>query len=707
MKPGAGHRIAHRTTVARRHGSPPRRSHRRHRRQRVARSDRRRRHLHTRDVRSRAHQPPARGGGFCHGRTAPDGLDRFRHARALAPHHRRSVGLVRERVDLFAAAPELDPLAAAITAELTANPDAFAATNASVTAALRAAVEAVLVNTLPRPRSLLVNPSGENSGIRVDQVEGVNQITLTNRYRRPAFALVDRVSTFDADGKETASPKEIARVDIAPVTGLDGGVGTINQIITGLATTGGTFEGADLAYTEKSASPIALPNVAGAKKTRYHVALVGPGALPGDIGQLSDDAKLKQAEVVRKFVIQQLILPLVIQLLIPSGDLDRVSGINGFKDLVQDFVNIVGVQAPAIFEIAGKGDFKGAVTAAGQAIVGSGTFRNALFDAILERLYDFRTEAGAAAYGRASAIASGFVNVTGALDTFLTAFDLTAVAGSFAQSNEGDLWTVDATGSIVRLSPPTNEVEPVDNVQLTATTPDVGDDVPKAYRYSLNPGNLGQLRNSRTTGTTIDSSENFIFFDAGDNEGTATIKVEVFQIDLANRIPLGEATATVTIGEACENGEDDKQTVTVQKFVGISEGGGFGGNDAAVAYWYFVWNLTPGVTPYDLTFRAGPAGDLFGSSTIHQDGKTITIRPVQPLGSYDYRYSTAESLPRRVPTVFADAVALGENQGLYVLSDSTQPLNEAHDQLDDFLERVEEIDAKNAGTKAEFIPSCK
>ncbi|MBL8785916.1 MAG: hypothetical protein JNJ59_13530 [Deltaproteobacteria bacterium] len=609
-------------------------------------------------------------------------------------------------IDLFAAAPQLDAVGAAIGDELAKNPDAFATANPTVTAALQTAAEALLKGTGPVRRSLLVNPAEEKSGIRVDQVSGVNQITLTNRYRRPAFALVDRVSTFDADGKETASPQKVARVDISAVTGLDGGIGTINQIITGLAQTGGTFEGADLAYTEKSGDPISLPNVAGAKKTRYQVAVVGPGAFAGDYEGLNDEAKLKQTEVVQTFVIQQLILPLMIQLLVPSGDLDKVSGLNGFKDLVQDFIAIIGVQAPAIFDLAGKGDFKGAVTLAGQTIVGSGTFRNAIFAAIFERLYDFRTAEGAAAYDRASAVASGFANVTGALDTFLTAFDLTAVAGSFAESNEGDLWTVDAIGTQVRLSPPTSTIKPGENVRLTATTPDVGDDVPKAYRYTLNPGNLGTLRNDRGSGKSIDSSENFIFFDAGDGEGTATIKVEVFQIDLSNRIPLGEATATVTIEEGCKYGEDDKQTVTLQKFVGIEEGGGFGGDDAAVAYWYFVWTLEPGISAYDLTFRAGPAGDLFGNSTIHQDGRTITVRPVQPLGQYDLRYSTAESLPRREADVFAAAVALSDTQAIYILNDHSQPLNAAHDQLEAFNETVDRINGTHEGTRAEIVPSC-
>lgn len=609
-------------------------------------------------------------------------------------------------IELLAEAPELDAVGAAIGDELAKNPDAFAVANPTVTTALKTSAEALLMGSGRIRRSLLVNPAEEKSGIRIDQLTGVNQITLTNRYRRPAFALVDRVSTFDADGNETSSPKNIARVDIAAVTGLDGGVGTINQIITGLAQTGGTFEGADLAYTEKSGNPISLPNVAGAKKTRYQVAVVGPGAFAGDYDGLNDEAKAKQAEVVQKFAIQQLILPLVIQLLIPTGDLDKVSGINGFKDLTQDFIAIIGVQVPAIFDLAGKGDFKGAVTLAAQSIIGSGTFRNAIFAAILERLYDLRTAEGAAAYSRASAVASGFANVTGALDTFLTAFDLTAVAGSFAQSHEGDLWTVDAIGTQVRLSPPTSNIKPGDNVRLTATTPDVGDDVPKAYRYTLNPGNLGNLRNERGSGKSIDSSENFIFFDAGDGEGTAQIKVEVFQIDLSNRIPLGEAIATVTIEEGCEFDEEDMQTITVQHFAGIEKGGGFGGDDAAVAYWYFVWELEPGITPYDMTFRAGPAGDLFGSSTIHKDGRTITLRPVQPLGQYAYRYSTAQSLPNREASVLVAAVGLSETQAIYILSDHSQPLNEYHDQLGAFYETVERINAQQEGTRAEVVPSC-
>jgi hypothetical protein len=76
------------------------------------------------------------------------------------------------------------------------------------------------------------------------------------------------------------------------------------------------------------------------------------------------------------------------------------------------------------------------------------------------------------------------------------------------------------------------------------------------------------------------------------------------------------------------------------------------------------------------------------------------------LGQYGYRYSTAESLPRREAAVFAAAVALTENQAIYILSDHWQPLNENRDQLEGFYERVDEINAKQEGTRAEFIPSC-
>lgn len=608
---------------------------------------------------------------------------------------------------LLRAAPELDPLAEAITAQLQATPTGFSTPNPALTAALADCVRALLGSNM-RVQSLLINPASELSGVRVDQASGVNEITLTNRYRRPAFAFVDRVSTFDAAGNETASPAEVARVELPAVTGLKGGVGTINQIITGLAQAGASFEGADLAYTEKSAAPLALPNLGGARKTRYQVAVVGPGAFDGDIARLGAEAKQKQTEIMQKFVVQQLFLPLVTQFLLPSVDLDRIANLSAFGDLVQDFINIIAAQAPAIFSKANSGDFKGAVTLGAQTIVGSATFRNAVFAATLERLYDLRTEAGNAAYGRASAVAAGFIHVTGALDTFLGAFDLTAVAASFAQSNQGDLWVVDATDTIVRLSPPTSDVKTRGSVRLSATLPGVGDDVALAYRYSVTPTELGTLRNARGRASVLDSSEDFIFFEAGDTEGEVTVKVEVFQIDNAARIPLGDASATVRIEEGCEFGPDAVQTVAVQHYTGVSlNTGGVQGNDMAIAYWYFVWELTPGITSYKLTFHAGPDGRPFGNSTPQFDGNTINIRPVQPLGNAAYRYSTAATLARHTYDLFAGAVALSDTQGLYVVAHSAQPLNATQAQLPDFLERVASIDLDHQGVTADIVPNCE
>jgi hypothetical protein len=610
--------------------------------------------------------------------------------------------------DHFARAPELDPLATAISTALVAQPDGLSETDPALAAALATAVDALFEprSESPRvPRSLLINPSSERSGVRLDQVSGVNQITPVNRYRRPAFALIDRVSTFDEDGRETAAPARIGRVDVSPVTGLDGAVGTINQIITGLATTGGTFEGADLAYTEKAAASVSLPNVAGARKTRYQVAVVGPGGFGGDYAKLSDEAKLKQAEIVQKFAIQQLILPLVIKFLVPRSDLDRVSGVTGFEDLVGDFITIVAVQAPAIFERASAGNLKGAMMLGAETIVSSSTFRNALFSAVLERLYDFRSTDLEAAYGRASAAAGAFVRVTGAVDTLFTAFDLTAVAANFAQSNTGDIWTVDSSDSRVRLTPPESELPTKERLRLTVTVPDVGEGVALAYRYSVTPSGLGELSNERTSGATIDSSEDFIFFTAGETEGTVTVKAEVFQIDRTNRILLGAGTATVSIKEGCAFDDDDVQKVTAQTWSGITAPNTSGIAHAA-AYWYFIWDLTPGIDAYDITFRAGPGSNLFGSSVPHRDGNTIQILPVQPTGRAAYQYSTAESLPRREFAEFAAAVGLSDTQGLYILTAPWQPLDDEQTQLDSFNERLRAINEQNSGTMAEIVPSC-
>lgn len=142
--------------------------------------------------------------------------------------------LVPSVISQLAASPAIDPVAEAVADALRANPAAFSEEAPAVAAALaRAAVELLdPANDAPAgvPKSVLVNPSEELSGVRLNTVGGNDQLTFQNRYRRAAYAFIDRVSVFDDDG-EHASPAKLTELEVPSVQGLQGGIGTVGQIL--------------------------------------------------------------------------------------------------------------------------------------------------------------------------------------------------------------------------------------------------------------------------------------------------------------------------------------------------------------------------------------------------------------------------------------------------------------------------------------------
>lgn len=589
-------------------------------------------------------------------------------------------------------APGLSDVAEAIEAALLANPDGFLETGSydDVVEELEEAVAALRAQA-PDGRGVLVQPLESKSGLRVNTTEGVNSIFLTNRYRRLGHAFIDRVSTFDDDGNQTPAPKRVTDFSVPSVQKLGSTTSTLVDIVYGKN-----------AFEETSTGPVALEAVEDAAKTRYRLVVVGPGQSDGEYNQLTQEQADKQLEVTQTFVIKDLFLPMVLNLLIPGSKLDDYLKFTGGGSLVKDLIKLFTSNAPKIWEKSAEGDIEGALFEAWNTVSQSSTFRSILLQRLLDAILD---SAGPDVADKAFANGKKLLNALKVVDTLLAGIDGTAAGLGVGLSNRADVWQIDVTAPKVRLDPETATLDFGEGKQLTANTPDIDDDVPLVYKYTVAPTHLGQLRNARGSGAEINSSENFIFFDAGETEGTVVVKVEVFQVDNQNRISIGSATSTLTIEEGCHFDEEDLQRVTVQRYVGV--GTDDFDNAAAFAYWYFIWDLVPETTVYDITFRAGPAGDLFGNSTLHKDGATLRLRPVQPLGQYARRYSTGATLARRAFDDFAEALNLRDDQGIYILTDHWQLLDDNQSQLEHFNERVAEIHAKQVGTMAELMPVCE
>jgi len=450
--------------------------------------------------------------------------------------------------DALAEAPELDPVADALSAALAAQPGGLTTPDAAVNDALTTATTALLAPEGPPrrglPNGILVNPADEKSGIRLEQDTGFNSLTLVNRYRRPGFAFVDRVSYVEGD-EEVPSPKEIARVAVPAVKGLEGGIGTLSQILNATQGTGGFSGSEEVAYVPRRLAPIDVPNVSGAKRTRYRVAVVGPGARDGDFSELTETEVGQQEQTTLSFVLKDVVLPIALNVLVPSSQLDEYLGHELAKSLVQDLGNLFTTQLPAFWERMRARDVRGAALVAVNALGSSASVRDVAFELIRERFYDLSTPEGDAAFARASTLAERYAAVTGALDLALTALDSLVIGAAIGDSAAAETWTVDVADGVVRLEPATTTLAPGDVVTLKAHVVDAGEGAVFEYRYST-AGVAGKLQGANAGGTAVTSSVDAITYDAVE-PGEDVVTVDVYQIDLSARPYVGTAEATVVV----------------------------------------------------------------------------------------------------------------------------------------------------------------
>jgi len=458
--------------------------------------------------------------------------------------------------DLFSDLEMLDNLANLIETELSKNNRLLSKDNTTFKDLIKPELDAIVkslygsadasnTKTGLSARALLVNPTVERSGLRIDTLSGLNEIQITNRFRRTGFAFIDRVSIFNDQG-EVASAKNILKDKVEASLGLDGGLGTINQVITASFEPGGIWNSKNTAYQPKSSKSIKLPNVDGAKKTRYRIAIVGPGINAGDIPDLKPDelAKLKELNVI--FVLKEIMIPLLAQVFIPSLDFDH--DITG--DLLQDLIGVATTTIPDIIEKSEKGDLKGAMDAAWQFVKTSGSGRDALLFAILDKFGDFRTEDSRAALLRARGLANGLINVSGALDTAATSLDLLFLARAFDFSNRADIWTIDAIEEKITITPEKSKIKVDEFITLEAHVVGAETDLNFEYRYTTE-GNYGKLQGQFENGKKVTSTNPFVTYDA-QKAGTEYIRVEILQIieGLAERVPVGQATAFVKVTDS-------------------------------------------------------------------------------------------------------------------------------------------------------------
>ncbi len=503
-------------------------------------------------------------------------------------------------VALLDDAPELDELADGLSRLGFRHPDGFGGDELDygLQAQLEDACEELL-KTDRTARGMLIDPSDEQSGLRLDNLGSLDEVTFTNRFRRRAHVFIDRVGIFE-DGIETVIDERVTDLPITPVTGLRDGVGTLKQIVVGAADPREFSANDDVAYVPKAFGPVPLTNVAGADRTRYRVAVVGPGDGAGAYAELRDHERIQQYETALEFLVRDYLVPFLTDVIAPTKVVLSSNDDNAMSNAIMDLLrNDPAIQDAVVFGKTAQGMQIILGVSAAFAKLPTGLF-DKVVGVVVTRVYG--AEAAAAKQAAIMGPLAQVLRVFGGVNVGLKLFDSGVIERDMALSNRGDVWDIVVSDANVRLDPVESTIPPGDFVTLTANVVDGGEDDVYEYRYQTT-GKFGTLQSALQRGNDITSSVEFVTYDARE-PGTEEVTVTVLLVQGSERVQIGRATATITVAgsgvritpEAPEVAPFAEQTFTATLF----------GDDL----------------PPDVTFRwsiDGAIGDFAGQTTVEAD----------------------------------------------------------------------------------------
>lgn len=483
---------------------------------------------------------PAAGRTNINARTTADALAYFDSGGWMTPPEVRV-----QLVSAIAAETAVETLATEVANALV-NPPHTLEGAADALAPVRSQLRTALTKPLDPTSALIIDPAGAKSGIELSQ-PGLNQLVITNNFRRRAVAFIDRV---DPAG-------QFKRVNLEPTLGTTSLFGTITDLGVRFL-----YDASKTAYAGVSSDPVELPlDPSDAQMTEYKVTVVGAGLSAGVEAMLTPAQDDVKRTTIQKTLIIDFLVPFFASAVVPlkGSSIDARFGFDDANSIVGTFINTIGNTAPKVWEKAYAGDMRGALTEALDAIRTDGTVRTALIKMLYEIVLTFGTIEDADQFGNRL---NKFFAVSGLADSFLTIFDTTVQAGQILSSARAESWTVTVNRSKVVLRPILADIAKGEKATFTATVPEASDGNQLiTYKWSTT-GAHGTLRDSRGhSGASFDSSVNAVEYTASMTSfGEDTVTVEA----ILNRgagmgdTSLGTATSKVIV-------RDLKPTITPRR----------------------------------------------------------------------------------------------------------------------------------------------
>ena len=465
-------------------------------------------------------------------------------------------------LDALSYAAELDGFAAALEAGLADDSAVLSHENPELAAAARQAVDDLLAgagaSATDFRRMMLIQPSEERSGIRVEHTSAINTLRIVNNYRRRAFVIIEQQSyKRESDGATITEIAEHPATDfwLAPVNGIGEGVlDTVTDIFMGM------FNAGTMAYEPVMTDPIEMPLRDASSQTTYAVKILGPGLSAGDTADLTEEEREQLYIAWAASLGLDVVLPAVSNVILPirnyGGFTDIVTPPNRY-DYYEDLINAVK-DAPGFIEAMERGQTAAALTILWEQLTLEQTSLRSATLYALGWVVTLLEEAGKIPEGALTQYAEGMsmaghiLNALTLLDLGFGIGDLGVTLAHIGESNQADIWTVDVLPPNVTLEPAEHEFCLGWTWPLVASVPaatgSAGDAPAFVYHWSTT-GTRGFLFDDiGHEGTAFDSSLNQVSYRAtSTEEGTDTVTVEVFQIAGSDRIPVGSASSEMHV----------------------------------------------------------------------------------------------------------------------------------------------------------------
>jgi hypothetical protein len=499
--------------------------------------------------------------------------------------------------------PQITTLASTISSRVVANSTALAGGDQQISAAAISACQNIAGSSVPaqmiasnapqkgrnfsttvsvvaNPRdtgntATHVEPSGEFSGIEVQNNPKGDGIIFVNHFRRRCVAYIYETATQASGGTLTNVAKPIPLTNASATLvgsvggnlGLDTGGNSVFEIAATNRPNGLFGSITDLlfsngAYTPTGSTALDLPLATGTIRTDYTIVVLGPSVSSSlssfpptldprfapEVPQWNNSLTVLNYETGILDVALPMLgsIPLPKLPSFPSLNPTQLQGIFAFVVTTPSFAHTIEI-----------GDFKGMVQKIITNTATSKGLREGLFKAIWTQTF------GAGTFQEQLALANQelaqFFGVVTEVNIILTAFDEAVIAASIASSNAGESWIGTEISRSSHLTPATTTVDQKNpGVVLTTSPGNQPTGVAQYYYHYAVAGSAGGhiIDSTHTSGadTSFFSTDSTITYGAGIRamDGQAdTVTVTVYLNNGTNAKPvqgeqIGTATSVIT-----------------------------------------------------------------------------------------------------------------------------------------------------------------